>query len=193
MKNLTIEGTISYEGSIAQYNYGDIVNCTIKAVVDSAVSSVVGGITRNNESGGEIIGCVVTGNVSGGVAGGIAGNNDGVITACAVTGDVKASELSSEGYGNAGGIVGKNDDRITTVAACYYSGTVTPKEGVSETEAGTRVEGEITWEKAIEEMNAQLGGCEYEFALDETTKKPKLVKKGSPEQAVSRLLGHFWG
>lgn len=41
-------------------------------------------------------------------------------------------------------------------------------------------------------INTYLTDCEYEFALNKE-KQPVLVKKGSAEQAVNRLLGHFWG
>ena len=47
-------------------------------------------------------------------------------------------------------------------------------------------------DEEIKDMNTYLTDCEYEFALNKE-KQPVLVKKGSAEQAVNRLLGHFWG
>ena len=212
VKNLTIDGTISGRSGIATYNSGTIVNCTIKAAIDSRSVSIVGGITQNNKGEGKIIGCVVTGDVSGGndaggivsenegtitgcmvtgdvsgvnTASGIAVNNFGTITACAVTGNVTASGQ----FGYAGGIVGLNKNGAA-VDACYYSGTVTAERG-SKNDAGTPVTGGWT-QDIIDTMNAQLTGCEYVFELD-TNKQPILVKKSSAEQAVNRLLAQFWG
>ena len=188
VKNLTIDGEISGDGAsgVASYNSGTIVNCTIKAAVN-ATSSSAGGVAGTNN--GTITGCVVTGNVSGIYdAGGIAAFNegDGSITACAVTGDVKVSE---EGYGNAGGIVAYGN--ADTATACYYSGEVTVEEGGSVTYVGTPVTGGWT-DAIIADMNTHLTDCEYVFALDRE-KQPILVKKGSAEQAVNRLLAQFWG
>ena len=217
VKNLTIAGTISGRSGIATYNSGTIVNCTIKAAIDSRSVSIVGGITFMNENGGKIIGCVVTGDVSGvntasgivsenegtitgcmvtgtvsgvNTASGIAVNNFGTITACAVTGDVEAKG-NGPVKGDAGGIVGRNKNGAA-VTDCYYSGTVTPGQGESVNDAGTQVKGGWT-DEIIADMNTHLTDCEYEFTLDETTKKPKLVKKSSAEQAVNRLLAQFWG
>ena len=181
VKNLTIDGTIYGDCGVASSNSGTIANCTIKAAVHATGSSA-GGITHSNMSSGEIIGCVVTGNVSGlGSAGGIAANNRGIITGCMVTGNVSSSNYY------AGGIVAHG-----TADTCYYSGTVTPGQGESVNNIGTRVSGEITWKDAIEEMNKHLTDCEYVFELD-TNKQPILVKKSSAEQAVNRLLAQFWG
>lgn len=217
VKNLTIGGEISGYSGVASYNSGTIVNCTIEAAIDSRSVSIVGGITQNNKGEGKIIGCVVTGDVSGGndaggiavnnfgtitgcvvtgnvsgvnTASGIAVNNFGTITACAVTGDVEAKG-NGPVKGDAGGIVRDNKNGAA-VTDCYYSGTVTPGQGESVNNIGTRVSGEITWKDAIEEMNKHLTDCEYVFELD-ANKQPILVKRNSAEQAVNRLLAQFWG
>ena len=78
----------------------------------------------------------------------------------------------------------------TSIDACYYSGEVQTGEYGRVNNYGTEVD---SWtDEEIKDMNTYLTDCEYEFALNKEN-QPVLVERNSAEQAVSRLLGHFWG
>ena len=118
------------------------------------------------------------------IGGMVAVNQRGTIKGCAVTGDVTTSATSA----TVGGIVSTIAN--TSIDACYYSGEVQTGEYGRVNNYGTEVD---SWtDEEIKDMNTYLTDCEYEFALNKE-KQPVLVKKGSAEQAVNRLLGHFWG
>ena len=187
-------------GVVRNYNSGTIMNCTVSGNISNN-GAYAGGIVAMNSIGGSIIGCIVDGNVKAsgeadingiksGQAGGIvASNSRGSIVGCCYTGE----SVQAEGRAiSVGGIAGSNST-FADIISCYWSN---PDEGVGNNDSDTAVTGErVTgdWAEAIGKMNALLGGCEYVFALDETTQKPVLVERNSAEQAVNRLLGHFWG
>ena len=169
-------------------------DCTLDADVevsnwtkaDVTGTSTIGGMVAVNQRG-TIKGCVANGNVTSenSPTGGIAGSGaDSSIIACAVTGDVTTSATSA----TVGGIMSTIAN--TSIDACYYSGEVQTGEYGRVNNYGTEVD---SWtDEEIKDMNTYLTDCEYEFALNKE-KQPVLVKKGSAEQAVNRLLGHFWG
>ena len=173
-------------GGIAGRNDGSIENCTVSGTIQSELSEYTGGIAGINAS--SIKGCIVSADVKGGrgnAAGGIAGLTTGAqITACCfVDGNVEGEYIG----GIAGAVAGG------TVTACYWSGSPEQAAGGGQGEivSGEKVDGTtITWETAVDAMNAQLTGCEYEFALG-SDGKPELVQKGSAEQAAAQLLKHF--
>ena len=119
-------------------------------------------------------------------SGGIAGltERETKITACCfVDGNVEGEYIG----GIAGAVAGG------TVTACYWSGSPEQAAGGGQGEivSGEKVDGtSVTWKTAVDAMNAQLTGCEYEFALG-SDGKPELVQKGSAEQAAAQLLKHF--
>lgn len=173
-------------GGIAGRNDGSIENCTVSGTIQSELSEYTGGIAGINAS--SIKGCIVSADVKGGrgnAAGGIAGLTTGAqITACCfVDGNVEGEYIG----GIAGAVAGG------TVTACYWSGSPEQAAGGSQGEIvnSEKVDGTtVTWETAVDAMNAQLTGCEYEFALG-SDGKPELVQKGSAEQAAAQLLKHF--
>ena len=181
-----IVSTRAYTGGIAENNYGAIENCTVSGRIQSD-GDFTGGIAGMNADGGNIKGCIVSADVEGGMAsGGIAGltERETKITACCfVDGSVEGEVIG----GIAGAVAGG------TVTACYWSGSPEQAAGGGQGEivSGEKVDGTtITWETAVDAMNAQLTGCEYEFALG-SDGKPELVQKGSAEQAAAQLLKHF--
>ena len=193
VRNLNLDVDIvntDITGGIAVGNNGSIENCTVSGTIQSETGAHTGGIAGMNYQGGSIKGCIVSADVKGGrgnTAGGIAGFTTGAqITACCfVDGSVEGEVIG----GIAGAVTGG------TVTACYWSGSpeqaVGLNHGEGEIVSGEKVDGTtITWETAVDAMNAQLTGCEYEFALG-SDGKPELVQKGSAEQAAAQLLKHF--
>ena len=154
---------------------------TIQGMIDE---DFAGGVARVNN--GTIENCTINADVTGTstIGGMVAVNQRGTIKGCAVTGDVTTSATSA----TVGGIVSTIAN--TSIDACYYSGEVQTGEYGRVNNYGTEVD---SWtDEEIKDMNTYLTDCEYEFALNKE-KQPVLVKKGSAEQAVNRLLGHFWG
>ena len=173
-------------GGIAGRNDGSIENCTVSGTIQSEMGTYTGGIAGINAS--SIKGCIVSADVKGGrgnAAGGIAGLTTGAqITACCfVDGNVEGEYIG----GIAGAVAGG------TVTACYWSGSPEQAVGGSYGEIvnSEKVDGtSVTWKTAVDAMNAQLTGCEYEFVLG-SDGKPELVQKGSAEQAAAQLLKRF--
>lgn len=187
VRNLNLDVNIvntDITGGIAGRNDGSIENCTVSGTIQSEMGEYTGGIAGINAS--SIKGCIVSADVKGGMAsGGIAGFTTGAqITACCfVDGNVEGEYIG----GIAGAVAGG------TVTACYWSGSPEQAAGGGQGEivSGEKVDGtSVTWETAVDAMNAQLTGCEYEFALG-SDGKPELVQKGSAEQAAAQLLKHF--
>ena len=193
MRNLNLDVDIvntDITGGIAVGNNGSIENCTVSGTIQSETGAHTGGIAGINAS--SIKGCIVSADVKGGrgdTAGGIAGltERETKITACCfVDGSVEGEVIG----GIAGAVTGGG-----TVTACYWSGSpeqaVGLNHGEGEIVSSEKVDGTtITWEIAVDAMNAQLTGCEYEFALG-SDGKPELVQKGSAEQAAAQLLKRF--
>ncbi len=113
------------------------------------------GIVVNNY--GTIMACSMTGEISAySYTSGIANFNLGTIVACWFSGTLK----ENEGYG----IVAFN---YGTITACFWDGNTT--NGYRSNEGGTveatKVEGTITWQTAVEGMNAALTGNDYQWKL----------------------------
>lgn len=113
------------------------------------------GIVVNNY--GTIMACSMTGEISAySYTSGIANFNLGTIVACWFSGTLK----ENEGYG----IVAFN---YGTITACFWDGNTT--NGYRSNEGGTveatKVEGTITWQTAVDGMNAALAGNGYQWAL----------------------------
>lgn len=123
-------------------------------------------------------------NESGGATAGIVVNNYGTIMACSMTGEISAYSYTS-------GIANFN---LGTIVACWFSGTLKENEGYGivafnygtitacfwdenttngyrSNEGGTveatKVEGTITWQTAVDGMNAALTGNDYKWKLGE--------------------------
>lgn len=124
------------------------------------------GIVVNNY--GTIMACSMTGEISAySFTSGIANFNLGTIVACWFSGTLK----ENEGYG----IVAFN---YGTITACFWDGNTT--NGYRSNEGGTveatKVEGTITWQTAVEGMNAALTGNDYQW-ISGTNGLPELKKK----------------
>ena len=113
---------------------------------------------------GTITACSVTGTIAianGGV-GGIATSNYGTITACWFNGTLSGQDAM--GGPSFGGIAAYN---YGTVSDCCWGGNA--GQGVNNNMGGTvdatKVEGTITWQDAVEGMNAALTGNDYQWKL----------------------------
>lgn len=124
------------------------------------------GIVVNNY--GTIMACSMTGEISAySYTSGIANFNLGTIVACWFSGTLK----ENEGYG----IVAFN---YGTITACFWDGNTT--NGYRSNEGGTveatKVDGTITWQDAVEGLNAALTGNDYQWTSG-TDGLPVLKKK----------------
>ena len=127
------------------------------------------GIVTNNY--GQVIACSVTGNINAfSTVGGIANANQGSITACWFAGTLRKNE--------SGGIVNYNFS-IGSITACYWCANT--DKGVYNNEGGTveatKVDDStVTWQTAVDGMNAALTGNDYQWKLG-TDGLPVLQKK----------------
>ena len=146
---------------------GKVMNLQLKDVTYNG-STAMGGIAHGNN--GTITACSVTGTLTNttnnGAVGGIAAINFGTITACWFNGTIT-------GGSNVGGIAVFNLNAGSysgKIAACYWSG-----DGISDgvwggydTSGTTKVDNStVTWQDAVEGMNAALTGNGYKWELGE--------------------------
>ena len=116
------------------------------------------GIVTNNY--GQVIACSVTGNINAfSTVGGIANANQGSITACWFAGTLRKNE--------SGGIVNYNFS-IGSITACYWCANT--DKGVYNNEGGTveatKVDDStVTWQTAVDGMNAALTDNSYQWVL----------------------------
>ncbi len=196
----------SFVGGIAGWHYkGDITGCHSAATVKGV--TYVGGIAGASNasitgcySTGDVTATKDTRNDS--FAGGVVGlNNEAVLTACYATGDVTGTGERVGGvvgdninsivracyhangtvYGSAlvGGVVGWNSSLNSPITACYWGNDQSSGIGEDQSSAGqtTKVDGNVTWETAVDAMNTALQnahtGWQYEFtgALPTLTKQ----------------------
>ena len=158
----TASGSISGSsrvGGVVGYNGGTMTGCTVSGSVsgDSSVGGVVGW------NGGTVTACYATSDVSGySDVGGVAGRNYyGTVTGCTSSGSVSGSL-------NVGGVVGYNYGIVT---ACYWSGLPDNDNG-----GATKVDGtNVTWQTAVDAMNAALSGKGWQYEL--TGALPTLKKQ----------------
>ena len=147
---------------------GTVKNLQLKDVnCDVQQNGVAGGIANSNY--GTITACSVTGEIkaNNGAAGGIAVINFGTITACWFDGNLTTS------YDN-GGIAAYNYSTITT---CFYGGNAGHGAyNQGGTIDATKVEGTTTWQTAVDGMNAALTDNAYQWTSG-TDGLPVLMKK----------------
>ena len=142
---------------------GKVMNLQLKDVTYNG-STAMGGIAHGNN--GTITACSVMGTLTNttnnGAVGGIAAINFGTITACWFNGTIT-------GGSNVGGIAVFNLNAGSysgKIAACYWSG-----DGISDgvwggydTSGTTKVDNStVTWQDAVEGMNAALTGNDYQW------------------------------
>ena len=166
VQNLTLESVNitggDIVGSVVGDNYGTVTACTASGNVSG--TSRIGGVVGYNN--GTVTACYhASGNVSGtSYIGGVVGRNtSGTLTACYhASGNVS-------GTSNVGGVVGYNISG--TLTACYWSGLPDNDNG-----GATKVDGTtVTWQNAVDAMNAALNGSEWRYEL--TGELPTLKKQ----------------
>ena len=190
----------TFVGGVAGWSFGgNIENCSVSGSVSG---SDVGGVV-GYQQGGFITGCSSSATVKGTQrAGGVAGatNSGATLTACYATGDVTvendgpnnacaggvvgsnaystviacyaAGNVSGTGSGtiHVGGVVGEN---YATVTACYWSGLPDNDNG-----GATKVDGTtVTWQNAVDAMNAALQNAGSEWRYELTGALPTLKKQ----------------
>ena len=200
---ITSDNSSGYAGGVAGYCYrGTLENCSVSGSVSgSGSSSDVGGVV-GYQLVGSITGCSSSATVKGmNRAGGVVGvtNNGAILTACYATGDMT---VENDGTSNAcaGGVVGMNGGN-STLTACYAAGNVSGKgsgtihvggavgenygtltacywSGLPDNDNGgaTKVDGTtVTWQTAVDAMNAALSGKGWQYEL--TGALPTLKKQ----------------
>lgn len=185
-------GLIGYLGENGIVRDVKLDKVTIKA------NNNVGGIVGGNSSGGSIIGCSVSGDISGarqvGGVVGYLGIGYNVVTACyhegSISGSVSVGGVAGDsGYGSltacyhvgnvsgsqyVGGVTGFNS--ITgTVTACYWSGYDGTGIGTGTAQATKVDDTTVTWQNAVDGMNAALNGSGWQYEL--TGALPTLKKQ----------------
>ena len=198
---ITSDNSSGYAGGVAGYSFeGNIENCSVSGSVSG---SDVGGVV-GYQQGGSITGCSSSTTVKGTQrAGGVAGttNYDATLTACYATGDMT---VENDGTSNAcaGGVVGSN--AYCTVIACYAAGNVSGTgsgtihvggvtgenfdgtltacywSGLPDNDNGgaTKVDGTtVTWQTAVDAMNAALSGKGWQYELKDGNSLPTLKKE----------------
>ena len=186
-------GLIGYLGENGIVRDVKLDKVTIKA------NNNVGGIVGGNSSGGSIIGCSVSGDISGarqvGGVVGYLGIGYNVVTACyhegSISGSVSVGGVAGDsGYGSltacyhvgnvsgsqyVGGVAGFNS--ITgTVTACYWSGYDGTGIGTGTAQATKVDDTTVTWQNAVDGMNAALQNAGSEWRYDLTGELPTLKK-----------------
>ena len=183
----TVKG-VTYAGGIAGYTNGgaSLTGCyatgSISVENNTTNAAWAGGVVGSNGSS-TLTACYATGSVtssgSGTIyAGGVTGTNDfGTLTAC-----YHANGTISCPGGTTGGVAGRNYKGLMSyggiITACFW-GSNGQTQGIGEDQVGTggttMVDGETTWQKAVDAMNIALGsaGCAYKYQNGNT---PTLMK-----------------
>ena len=166
-----VSGTYSI-GGVVGYNNGTVTACYHGSGNVSGTSGI-GGVVGTNKSG-TLTACYATGNVTGNgsgtiYVGGVTGTNkSGTLTAC-----YHANGTVSGPAGTTGGVVGYNND---TVTACYWSNYAGYGIGNGTGDA-TKVDGTtVTWQTAVDAMNAALQNAGSEWRYELTGELPTLKK-----------------
>lgn len=189
----------TFVGGVAGWSFGgNIENCSVSGSVSGSSGSDVGGVVGYQQVG-SITGCSSSATVKGTErAGGVVGVTNGgttPLTACYATGNVT---VENDGTSNAwaGGIVGMNGTgtliacyaagnvsgnivggavgvNYATVTACYWSGLPDNDNG-----GATKVDGTtVTWQNAVDAMNAALSGKGWQYELKDGNNLPALKKE----------------
>ena len=167
ISNLSISQSRAMAGLIGNLNGGTVKNLLLaNATVDNSANST-GGITGLMEEGTvtacAVSGCTVSGTVNVGGIAGIIGNGTG---SASVTACYAASCDVTETVVNGGDIAG-NVGVGGSVTACYYDGEGSGIGNVSSEGTGSATPvTDGNWQSAAEEMNKQLFGNDYIWAVN---------------------------
>ena len=172
----TVSGTVSGNsnvGGVVGYHYASTVSgCTASGDV-TGMGDRVGGVVGYNFSNGKVNACYhASGSVSGAnYVGGVVGYTYHRMTACYnASGDV-----TSKGD-RVGGVAGIND-MGATMTACYWSNYDGNGNGIGTGQA-TKVDGTtVTWQTAVDAMNAALQNINSEWRYELTGALPTLKKQ----------------
>ena len=163
---LTINQYGNYVGMIDFLDSGGTVQNLTLENVNITGGDIVGSVVGDNY--GTVTACYhASGNISGtSYIGGVVGRNtSGTLTACYhASGNVS-------GISNVGGVVGYNISG--TLTACYWSGLPDNDNG-----GATKVDGTtVTWQNAVDAMNAALQSAGSEWRYELTGALPTLKKQ----------------
>ena len=169
LENVNLNGNLYVGGVVGYSNNGTVTACTASGSING--KERVGGIVGCNYLG-TVTACYNTSSTVNGsyLIGGVVGqNNKGIVTAC-----YNASG-SIYGEGTVGGVVG--DNYTSTVTACYWSNYAGYGIGNGTGDA-TKVDGTtVTWQTAVDAMNAALQNAGSEWRYELTGELPTLKKQ----------------
>ena len=169
LENVNLNGNLYVGGVVGYSNNGTVTACTASGSING--KEYVGGIVGNNYLG-TVTACYNTSSTVNGsyLIGGVVGqNNKGIVTAC--------YNASGSIYGEVtvGGVVGNNN--TGTVTACYWSNYAGYGIGNGTGDA-TKVDGTtVTWQTAVDAMNAALQNAGSEWRYELTGELPTLKKQ----------------
>ena len=169
LENVNLNGNLYVGGVVGYSNNGTVTACTASGSING--KEYVGGIVGRNYLGTETACYNTSSTVNGSyLVGGVVGqNNKGIVTAC-----YNASG-SIYGEGTVGGVVG--DNYTSTVTACYWSNYAGYGIGNGTGDA-TKVDGTtVTWQTAVDAMNAALQNAGSEWQYELTGALPTLKKQ----------------
>ena len=168
LENVNLNGNLYVGGVVGYSNNGTVTACTASGSING--KEYVGGIVGSNYLG-TVTACYNTSSTVNGsyLIGGVVGqNNKGIVTAC--------YNASGSIYGEVtvGGVVG--DNYTGTVTACYWSNYAGYGIGNGTGDA-TKVDGTtVTWQTAVDAMNAALQNAGSEWRYELTGELPTLKK-----------------
>ena len=169
LENVNLNGNWNVGGVVGYNNNGTVTACTASGSING--KERVGGIVGCNYLG-TVTACYNTSSTVNGsyLIGGVVGqNNKGIVTAC--------YNASGSIYGEVtvGGVVG--DNYTGTVTACYWSNYAGYGIGNGTGDA-TKVDGTtVTWQTAVDAMNAALQNAGSEWRYELTGALPTLKKQ----------------
>ena len=169
LENVNLNGYWFVGGVVGYNNNGTVTACTASGSING--KEEVGGIVGSNYLG-TVTACYNTSSTVNGsyLVGGVVGqNNKGIVTAC--------YNASGSIYGEVtvGGVVG--DNYTSTVTACYWSNYAGYGIGNGTGDA-TKVDGTtVTWQTAVDAMNAALSGKGWQYELKDGNSLPTLKKE----------------
>lgn len=168
LENVNLNGNWNVGGVVGYNNNGTVTACIASGSING--KERVGGIVGCNYLG-TVTACYNTSSTVNGsyLIGGVVGqNNKGIVTAC--------YNASGSIYGEVtvGGVVG--DNYTGTVTACYWSNYAGYGIGNGTGDA-TKVDGTtVTWQTAVDAMNAALQSAGSEWHYELTGELPTLKK-----------------
>ena len=183
IENCSVSGSVSgyfiAGGVVGAQAGGFLTGCSSSATVNAGY--LAGGVAGGSDYGATLTGCYATGNVTlegnnagNNYAGGVMGwNGNGTLTACYATGNVTGS---GSGTIYVGGAAGGN---YATMTACYWSNYDGNGIGINDgTGTPTKVDGTtVTWQTAVDAMNAALQNINSEWRYELTGALPTLKKQ----------------